>query len=111
MEIADISLGVHHVSGQMRVAISLQVNKLCELIDIISYLTVTVSGDFGSFLCLYNFLLQLSDNELKLALFFNQFADILIFVANGLSSLLKALKNNLTFTLHIGGQLAVDSDL
>lgn len=52
----------------MRVSIGLQVDELCQLVDVICDLTVTVPGDLGGFLCLCNLLLELCDNQLVLPL-------------------------------------------
>lgn len=52
----------------MRVPIGLQVDELCQLVDVICDLTVTVPSDLGGLLCLRNLFLELCDNQLVLAL-------------------------------------------
>ena len=68
MQVADIFLGIRDVSGNMRVSISLQVDELGQLIDVICDLTVTVPSDLGGLLRLHNLLLELCDNQLVLPL-------------------------------------------
>ena len=69
MKVADVFLGIRDVAGNMRVSIDFQVDKLCQLVDVICDLTVTVPGDLGGLLSLHNLLLELCDNQLILPLF------------------------------------------
>lgn len=68
MQVADVFLGIRDVSGNMRVSIGLQVDKLGQLIDVICDLTVTVPSDLGGLLRLCNLLLELCDDQLVLPL-------------------------------------------
>lgn len=68
MQVADVFLGIRDVSGNMRVSIGLQVDKLGQLIDVICDLTVTVPSDLGGLLRLCNLLLELRDDQLVLPL-------------------------------------------
>ena len=68
MQVADVFLGIRDVSGNMRVSIGFQVDELCQLVDVICDLTVTVPSDLGGLLRLHNLLLELCDNQLVLPL-------------------------------------------